>query len=194
MTPPRSLKSRALQLLAQREQSRVELRRKLLMHARALELVGRADGADRADPPFGSALDAPSSLAEANPREQPAAAPATPFSADSSPQAQVDVVLAWLEARGFLNTERFAESRVNARSARFGNLRIRHELGQHGVTLPDDLSQTLEATEFERAAMVLERKFGATPPSPLEAARQARFLAGRGFSADVIRRALRRKG
>ena len=41
----RSLKSRALQLLAQRDQSRLELRRKLLGHARHRE-AGPAAGAD----------------------------------------------------------------------------------------------------------------------------------------------------
>lgn len=40
--PPRSLKSRALQLLAQRDQSRLELRRKLLRHLRS----ARDEGAD----------------------------------------------------------------------------------------------------------------------------------------------------
>jgi regulatory protein len=43
--PPRSLKSRALQLLAQRDQSRLELRRKLLRHLRS----ANADGADCGD-------------------------------------------------------------------------------------------------------------------------------------------------
>jgi regulatory protein len=42
---PRSLKARALQLLAQREQSRTELRRKLLRHARA-ELAEEAASGD----------------------------------------------------------------------------------------------------------------------------------------------------
>jgi regulatory protein len=42
----RSLKSRALQLLAQRDQSRLELRRKLLRHARSRDV----DPADEVDP------------------------------------------------------------------------------------------------------------------------------------------------
>jgi regulatory protein len=51
---PRSLKSRALQLLALREQSRVELRRKLLAHVRAVEADFSAPIAAAGDP----ALDA----------------------------------------------------------------------------------------------------------------------------------------
>lgn len=111
--------------------------------------------------------------------------------AASSPELRVETVLAWLEANRYLSAERFAESRVNARSARFGNVRIRHELSQHEVTLSAELARTLQETEFARAATVRERKFGAVPDSAKESARQARFLAARGFSTDVIRRALR---
>ncbi|MBL8303415.1 MAG: RecX family transcriptional regulator, partial [Ideonella sp.] len=38
---------------------------------------------------------------------------------------------------------------------------------------------------------VWQRRFGAAPADPREAARQARFLAGRGYSAEVVRRVLR---
>jgi regulatory protein len=41
---------------------------------------------------------------------------------------------------------------------------------------------------------VLERKFAEPPSTSAERARQARFLAGRGFSHEVIARALRRDG
>ncbi|HEV7575873.1 MAG TPA: RecX family transcriptional regulator [Caldimonas sp.] len=48
MKAERSLKSRALQLLAQRDQSRLELRRKLLRHARGRDVDPEA--ADEVDP------------------------------------------------------------------------------------------------------------------------------------------------
>ena len=48
----RSLKSRALQLLAQRDQSRLELRRKLLRHARALGAQQRVDALRRTRMPM----------------------------------------------------------------------------------------------------------------------------------------------
>ena len=162
---PRSLKSRALQLLAQREQSHVELRRKLLAHAMAeaaaAENAGVAtEGADSA----GQRADA---------------------------EAQVEAVLAWLEANRFLSAERFAESRVNARSERYGNLRIRHELAQHEISLTPEAGQALVESEFARARAVCARKFRSPPDSATERARRARFLGARGFSADVIRRVLR---
>lgn len=158
MKPKRSLKGRALQWLAQREQSRVELRRKLLPHAVA---------------------------------EDSAAAEAGSPPAESSPAARVEAVLDWLEAHEHLSQARFVESRVHARASRFGNLRIRQELKQHQVSLPPDAALALRESELRRARAVRERKFPGWPSSPAERAKQARFLAGRGFSPEAIGRALR---
>ena len=164
MKPMRSLKARALQWLAQREQSRVELRRKLLPHAVAEAEAAAAEGST-------------------------ATATAVP------PVTRVEAVLDWLEAHDYLSSERFVESRVHARSARFGNLRIRQELKQHQVVLTADAAQALRNTERQRAATVRARKFGDAPPSTAaERAKQARFLAGRGFSPEAIGRALRDAG
>jgi regulatory protein len=157
MKAPRSLRARALQWLAQREQSRSELRRKLLPHAQAEALPGAGD------PP-----------------------------AELTPAARVDALLDWLEAHGHLSRERFVESRVHARVPRFGNLRIRQELKQHQLTLSAEAARALNDSELPRAIAVLQRKFDQPPSNQAERAKQARFLAGRGFSPDVIARALRR--
>ena len=54
----------------------------------------------------------------------------------------------------------------------------------------------LRATEYERALAVWRRKFGSAGPTSEASARlrQMRFLAGRGFSPEVIRRVLRQSG
>lgn len=161
--PPRSLKGRALQLLAQREQSRVELRRKLLLHA-------RAEDAERLRLELGDSLD--------------------PCDARDAAE-RVEAVLDWLEAHRYLSAERFAESRVHARSSRFGNLRIRQELKQHAVALSPEAGQALRESEVARASAVRERKFPNPPQGAAEMAKQVRFLTGRGFSPEAIRRALR---
>lgn len=161
--PSPSLKARALQWLAQREHSRVELRRKLLPHAVADVERAAVSG------------DLPPELA---------------------PAARVEAVLDWLEAHRYLSHERFVESRVHARSARFGNLRIRQELKQHRLALSPEAAQALKDSELQRARAVRERKFapGPGPVDAAERARQARFLAGRGFSPEVIGRVLGRSG
>ena len=167
-----SLKGRALQLLAQRDQSRLELRGKLLRHA-AAEARARAAAAAEAGDEL-AAGGAPSDDDGDRRREE------------------VDALLDWLEANRYLSSERFAESRVHAREARFGNRRIRAELAQHGVALAPEAAAALAASELQRAAAVRERRFSALPQDAAERAAQARFLAGRGFSPEVIQRVLRR--
>ena len=178
MKLPRSLKGRALQLLAQREQSRIELRRKLLVHALAedVELRVEPDEADDGN--------APSPLVNVSAVDVAAAAPLSAL-------VRVDAVLDWLEANRYLSPERFAESRVNARAPRFGNLRIHHELKQHAVVLTPEAALSLKDSELARACAVRERKFKTAPQTAAERAKQGRFLMARGFSPETIRRALR---
>ncbi|HJV63158.1 MAG TPA: regulatory protein RecX [Albitalea sp.] len=170
--PPLSLKGRALAMLAQREHSATELRRKLLRHAK---LESAAALAARASPVGG---------------EAPSDSPPSP----SDAAARVDEVIAWLRDHRYLSEERFIESRVHARASRYGNLRIRQELAQHGLSLPADAAQTLKDSELERATEVWQRKFGQAPADAAGRARQARFLAQRGFSPEVIARVLRQAG
>ena len=154
----RSLKSRALQILAQRDHSRLELGRKLLRHAR--RDVAQAGAGSDDDP-------------------------------ELQLQSQVETLLDWLEANGFLSDERFVESRVHARVGRFGNLRIRSELAQHGVAAPAELTEALQGSELDRAAAVRERRFASPPLDAAQRAAQSRFLANRGFTPEVIHRLMR---
>jgi regulatory protein len=64
------------------------------------------------------------------------------------------------------------------------------ELAQHGLKLGAQPLQQLRDTELQRAALLWQRRFSAPPADDRERARQARFLAGRGFSAEAIRRVL----
>ena len=107
-------------------------------------------------------------------------------------QARVDATLDWLQAGDYLSQERFVESRVHARSARFGNLRIRQELAQHGVVVSIEAAQSLRDSERARAQDVWARKYAyAAPPDAAARARQARFLIGRGFTPEVVWRVIR---
>lgn len=178
--PPRSLQAKALQLLAQREQSRVELRRKLMAHARA---------ADKAEIDRARVLSLDWDREEALYRERGEASSA---SAELlSVEVRVEEVMVWLEAHHFSSDERFAESRIHARQGRFGNLRIRRELATHAINLSAEAAQQLAASELQRALDVCERKFTFAPSDSTQSARQGRFLIARGFSADVARQVLR---
>lgn len=107
---------------------------------------------------------------------------------------ELDALLNDLEARDLLSEERYVETRLHAREARYGNARLAYELRTQGVSdaLVDQALATCE-DELMRARAVWLRRFGndATPPDSKERARQMRFLLSRGFSGETIRRVLR---
>jgi regulatory protein len=104
------------------------------------------------------------------------------------PEAAVDQLLDWLAANNYLSETRFVESRVNARSRKQGTLRIKLELSRHGLALEPEQAATLRETEFARAQALWQRKFGEVAADARLRAKQARFLAARGFAPDVVRR------
>jgi len=168
---PLSLKARAVGLLAQREHSRAELRRKLLRieQQRARMAAARAAEADAGGEPPPAIEDDP-----------------------EAGEAAIDALLDALAADGYLDETRFVESRLHLRSGRFGAQRIQQELAQHGLKLDAEQQAALRATELERAREVWHKRFGAEPSTePAEQARQTRFLLARGFAPDLVRRLLR---
>jgi regulatory protein len=163
---PPSLRGRALMWLAQREHTRHELAQKLRRWLQALHRRAAAQAS-----------------------QDPDATPAAPRACAPLPDAgEIDDLLDKLQADGHLSDQRFVESRVNARRARFGNRRIEQELQRHGTALDGASRAQLRASEAERARRVWALKYGQPAQSAAERARQMRFLAGRGFAADVIRR------
>ncbi len=136
-----SLRGRALRLLASREHSRLELKRKLASHAESSEAL--------------------------------------------------EALLDELENARLLANDRYAEQRVTVRGGRYGNARLAGELRSQGVddaTIANALAQA--GDETERALAVWRKKFGSLPQDAQERAKQARFLAGRGFGSPTIRRVL----
>jgi len=105
---------------------------------------------------------------------------------------EVEAVLDALEKEGWLSTERFAQSLVHRRASRQGAARIVQELRQHGVddNQVAELRDQLRATEYDRALEVWKKRFDSKPADRAAYAKQARFLASRGFAHDVIRRIL----
>jgi regulatory protein len=106
---------------------------------------------------------------------------------------QLRRVLDDLQAKGFIDHRRVAESLVHRRAGKFGAARIRQELQAKGLDA-DLVAETvagLRASELQRARDTWRRRFEQPPADAAERAKQARFLAARGFDGDVIRRVLR---
>jgi SOS response regulatory protein OraA/RecX len=105
----------------------------------------------------------------------------------------LDTLLDALEREGWLSNERFVESVVHRRGNRLGTSRIVHELKRNGIdeTLIQDAGAELAKTELTRAREVWSKKFGELPTTPAERAKQARFLATRGFNGGTIVKVLK---
>jgi len=168
--PPRlSLKARALRHLARREHSRAELERKLTVQLNA----------DR----------------HADQRAQrrgdlPAEEHSAPHADEAETAEQVRRTLDELAARGLLSDARAAESLLVSHGPRFGSRRLKQTLLAKGLD-PELVRSTVQQsrnTEYERAQDLWRRRFGQPPADAKEQARQMRFLAGRGFDGDIIRR------
>ncbi|HEX7388373.1 MAG TPA: recombination regulator RecX [Castellaniella sp.] len=110
----------------------------------------------------------------------------------SDDAAEIEAVLDDLAREHWQSDTRYAQAYVHRKSASQGALRILQSLRQQGVADTElaSLRGSLQDTELERARAVWQRRFGVVPVDARDHARQYRFLAGRGFSADSIRRVL----
>jgi regulatory protein len=111
----------------------------------------------------------------------------------ASAQAQIAAALDELSAHGLISEARVAESVLASQAPRYGARRLRQTLQAKGLA-PALVASTLQqarGTELERARELWRRRFGTVAADAAERARQMRFLAGRGFEGDVIRRVVR---
>jgi regulatory protein len=103
-------------------------------------------------------------------------------------------VLDELESKGLIHEARVVASVVHRRAGKLGTARVRQELLAKGLS-PDLMAEALgqlQQTETERAQALWARKFLEPAADLKERARQVRFLIGRGFSADVVRKIVHR--
>ncbi|MEO4046100.1 recombination regulator RecX [Pseudomonas sp. CAU 1711] len=109
-------------------------------------------------------------------------------------EALIDGALDRLAEEGLLSEARYLESFVASRArAGHGPLRIREELAQRGLPRAD-IERALDEAEIdwgEQLRELWQRKFGQLPADMKERAKQARFLAYRGFAQEQIGRLLR---
>ena len=107
---------------------------------------------------------------------------------------ELDGLLDELEKRGWLSEQRFVEQLTTVRRRKFGADRIIRELREKGVSgeALEASRAALQAGEIDAARAVWKKKFGHLPGTLEEKARQQRFLAGRGFSAEAVRTVLKK--
>lgn len=105
----------------------------------------------------------------------------------------LEALLDALAAKKQLSDERYAEARARQLARKYGAARIARELRGKGVSDDAVVAATAVAvaSDLERAAAMLRRKYRLPATSRVEQERRARFLQSRGFSFDVIREVLR---
>ena len=80
--------------------------------------------------------------------------------------------------------------REHSRAGRHGSVRLKAELREKGVpeaVISAVVGQARDA-DLAVARAVWQKKFGELPTDAKERARQQRFLLGRGFPSEVVRR------
>lgn len=105
----------------------------------------------------------------------------------------VEALLDFLENANWLSQERFSESLIHRRAARYGNSRVLAELQSHGVSgdALRDLKSHLAEGEPARACDVWRRKFGSVALDAAGRNKQIRFLMQRGFSQSAVQLAIK---
>jgi len=101
----------------------------------------------------------------------------------------LNAVLDSLLSRKQLSDERFAEERARSLSRKYGAAKIRQDLKARGIA-EEVIDRVSREGELERARSILQRKYREPATTREERAKRARFLQGRGFSYEVIAKAL----
>ena len=93
-----------------------------------------------------------------------------------------------LQARGWLSEQRVADQLLRAAAGRFGIRKVMQQLVQKGVSqeVVAQARKQAQENDLDNARAVWLKRFGKAPASLRERARQARFLAQRGFEPEVI--------
>jgi len=106
---------------------------------------------------------------------------------------ELEALIDEFERQGWLSEHRLADQAVVFARGRYGSRRVLDQLGQKGVTGEPLARATdaLKAQELESAQAVWRKRFGRPAADFAEKAKQARFLAARGFAPEVIQQVLK---
>jgi regulatory protein len=114
------------------------------------------------------------------------------LAAHAACRAALDQLLDALAAKRQLSDERYAEERARQLARKYGAARVRLDLAARGVSAETAarLAGACAAGDLERARAILSRRYRTPAASAAERARRMRFLQGRGFGGEIIRRLL----
>ncbi len=166
-----TLRADSLRLLAQREHTAAELRRKLARkQARRMAMTQGLSPEDE------------------HPSEESAPACLT-----GEVDAEIETLLAELAQRGWQSDQRYAEVMIRRLAGQVSQRMIRERLMQAGVSR-EDVAKAWSAQaeplpdDAVVAQQIWERRYGQAPSHDKERQRQVRYLLGRGFALSLALR------
>jgi regulatory protein len=129
-------------------------------------------------------------------REHSRAELARKLTAHAESRAALEQLLDALTEKRQLSDERYAEERARQLARKYGAARVRLDLVAKGVAADAAarLAAAAGADDLERARAILARKYRTAAANAAERAKRARFLQGRGFGHEIIRRLLSSDG
>jgi regulatory protein len=104
--------------------------------------------------------------------------------------AAIEATLDLLLSKKQQSDERFASERARVLSRKYGSARIVHDLKGKGVDEAIAEQAASGGDDLQKARDILARKYRTPVASREEKAKRARFLQSRGFSYEVIKRAV----
>lgn len=105
---------------------------------------------------------------------------------------EINAVLDAMANGNWQSDTRYAFAYANKNSSKHGMLRVINDLRQQGIneSCLNEIRESLIDTEYQRALLVWQKKFTTIAGTPKEYAKQYRFMLGRGFSNDCIKKIL----
>lgn len=129
-------------------------------------------------------------------REHSRAELARKLTTHAASRAALEQLLDALAGNRQLSDERYAEERARQLARKYGAARVRLDLVAKGVAADTAarLSAAAGEDDLERARAILARKYRTPAANAADRAKRMRFLQGRGFGHEIIRRLLSSDG
>lgn len=105
---------------------------------------------------------------------------------------EINIALDELQKDNWQSDTRYAFAYANKNSSKHGVMRILNDLRHQGINevCINEIRDSLSDSEYQRALLVWQKKFGSIAENPKAYAKQYRFMLGRGFSNDCINKIL----
>ncbi|WBF65736.1 MAG: RecX family transcriptional regulator [Candidatus Kinetoplastibacterium crithidii] len=107
-------------------------------------------------------------------------------------RSEIDYTIALLKEKKFLSDDYFSERLVAKYISNYGSNFIFLKMKSYGLDIEiiEKNIFAVKETDFDRAVLLCEKKFGGYSNQEVSYSKKARFLASRGFPSDIVYKVL----